>query len=309
MMRTAEIRGLWLGLLGVVMFSLTLPMTRLATGTSELPQLGGGFIAFGRAALAGLLSLAFLAATRARRPAPGDWGLIALTTAGAVFGFPLCMTIAMRHVESVHASVMLGVLPLATALAGALMQRQRPSAGFWACAALGSGLVVAFALLRPGGGHAGPQWADLLLLVAMLWAALSYVSGARLAGRMRADHTICWALVLALPLSLPATLWTWPDTPVAPSAWAGFLYVAVFSMWIGFFAWYRGLALGGPVRVSQVQLVHPFLSMVFSVPLLGEHLEPLTLAFGLAVIATVVAGRRMPVRPAPATDSAQGPST
>ena len=135
---TDEVRGLWLGLIGVLIFSLTLPMTRLAVGSPDAPQLSGWFVAFGRAAVAGILSLFFLAFTRAPRPAPGDWPLVLAIAAGAVFGFPLFTSVAMRHVEAVHASVMLGVLPLATALVGAWANRQRPSAGFWACAALGS---------------------------------------------------------------------------------------------------------------------------------------------------------------------------
>jgi drug/metabolite transporter (DMT)-like permease len=203
----------------------------------------------------------------------------------------------MRHVEAVHASVIVGVLPLATALVGALLHRQRPSAGFWVCAALGSALVIAYAVLRSGNGLR-LHLADVLLLAAMACAAVGYAWGARLSQRMRAEHVICWALVLSMPLTVPFTIASWPDAPMPASAWAAFGYVAVFSMWIGFFAWYRGLALGGTVRVSQVQLVQPFLSMVFAVPLLGERLDAQTLAFALAVIATVFAGKKMPVRPA-----------
>jgi drug/metabolite transporter (DMT)-like permease len=201
----------------------------------------------------------------------------------------------MRHVEAVHASVILGVLPLATALVGAWVHRQRPSAGFWVCAALGSALVMGFAVLKSGSAGLSIHWADGLLLAAMAWGALAYVAGAKLSGRLRADHVICWALVVSLPVTAPATLFTWPAHTIADHAWWGFAYVAVFSMWIGFFAWYRGLALGGTVRVSQVQLVQPFFSMLLAVPLLGETLDALTLGFGLAVIATVFIGKKMPV--------------
>ena len=293
-MKPEEIRGLWLGLVGVTVFALTLPMTRLAVGTPEQPLLSGAFIALGRATVAALLSAALLLATRAPRPRRADWWPLAVTSAGVVFGFPLFTSVAMRYVEAVHASVILGVLPLATALVGALLHRQRPSIGFWCCAALGSGLVVAYSLLRSGQGlHL--HLADLLLLVAMAWAAIGYAWGARLSQHMRAEHVICWALVIALPITLPLTLWTRPTTAIPASAWWGFAYVAVFSMWIGFFAWYRGLALGGTVRVSQVQLVQPFLSMLFAVPLLGERLDVLTLGFGVAVIVTVFLGKGMPV--------------
>ncbi|MDB5900219.1 MAG: putative transporter [Ramlibacter sp.] len=287
--------GLWLGFLGVAIFALTLPMTRLAVGTPESPLMSGVFIAMGRAAVAAALSALFLLATRAPWPRRADWWPLLLTCAGVVFGFPLFTSLAMRHVEAVHASVIVGVLPLATALVGALLHRQRPSLGFWLCAALGSGLVVAYAVLRAGGGlrlHV----ADVLLLAGMACAAVGYGYGARLSQRMRAEHVICWALVIAWPLTLPLAWWSRPLTVLPASAWWAFGYVALFSMWIGFFAWYRGLALGGTVRVSQVQLVQPFLSMLFAVPLLGERLDAQTLAFGIAVIATVFAGKKMPVR-------------
>lgn len=287
--------GLWLGFLGVVIFSLTLPMTRLATGSALDPQLSGWFIAMGRAAVAGGLSAVWLLAVRAPLPAREDWRLIGLTALGAVFGFPLFTSLAMRHVESVHASVMLGILPLSTAAIAARVHRQRPSLGFWLCASAGSALVVVFTLLRSGASGLSLHWADLLLLAGMGWAALSYVSGARLSARMPAEQVICWALVLSLPLSLPAAVWSSPDSPIRLPAWCGFAYVSVFSMWIGFFAWYRGLAWGGTLRVSQIQQLQPFLSMLLSVPLLGEQLDVLTLGFSVAVMATVALGKKMPI--------------
>lgn len=295
-MKPDEIKGLWLGLLGVTIFALTLPMTRLAVGTPEAPQMSGVFIALGRAVVAAGLSALFLLATRAPWPQRADWWPLAITAAGVVFGFPLFTSVAMRYVEAVHASVIVGVLPLATAAVGALLHRQRPSAGFWICAAIGSALVVGFALLRSGSTDIALHPADALLLAAMGCAAVGYGYGARLSQRMRAEHVICWALVIALPITLPATLITRPQGDLQASAWWGFAYVAVFSMWLGFFAWYRGLALGGTVRVSQVQLVQPFLGMLFAVPLLGERLDAVTVGFALAVIATVFVGKKMPVR-------------
>ena len=294
-MKPDEIKGLWLGALGVAIFALTLPMTRLAVGTPEAPQMSGLFIALGRAVVAAGLSAVFLLATRAPFPRREDWWPLAVTAGGVVFGFPLFTSIAMRYVEAVHAAVIIGALPLATAAVGALLHRQRPSAGFWLCAAAGSALVVAFAILRSGSDGLSISPADLLLLAAVLCAAVGYGYGARLSQRMRAEHVICWALLLSLPLTLPLAALSWPTGAIKASAWWGFGYVAVFSMWLGFFAWYRGLALGGTVRVSQVQLVQPFLSMLFSVPLLGEHLDLQTVMFALAVIATVFIGKKMPV--------------
>lgn len=292
-----ETRGLWLGLLGVVIFAMTLPMTRLAVGDSGDPQLPPLFVTAGRAAFAGLLSIGYLAFTRAPRPTRAQLVPLAVCAAGTVIGFPLFLALALREVDAMHAAVVTGVLPLATAIAAAWSLGQRPSNGFWACAALGCALVLAFAALR-GSGRLGP--ADGLLLLAVASAAVGYVAGARMSSQLRAEQVICWVLVLSLPLTAPLAWASWPVEPVRASAWLGFGYVTLFSMWLGFFAWYRGLALGGTVRVSQVQLVQPFLALLFTVPVLGERLDAATVVFSLAVIATVFVGRRMPadVRPA-----------
>jgi drug/metabolite transporter (DMT)-like permease len=295
-----ETKGLWLGLIGVLLFSATLPMTKLATGSFDAPQLSPVFVTFGRAALAGILSIFYLAFSRSPIPKKDQWGALFFTGLCVIIGFPLFMAMGLRHVESVHASVIMGILPLATAAIGSLWLGQRPSVGFWACAVAGSVLVMAFVLLRASPSSSqvagmGANWADLLLLLAVLSAACGYVSGAQLTPSLGAERVICWVLVISLPLTVPMMLINWPPLPVRPSAWLGFGYVTLFSMWIGFFAWYRGLALGGTVRVSQVQLVQPFFSMLFSVPLLGESLDLVTVGFALAVIATVFIGKRMPV--------------
>ena len=288
-------RGLWLGLLGVVLFAATLPMTKLATGSAGSPELSPAFVTFGRAAVAGVLSLLYLAATRSPLPKGRQWGALVFTALGIVVGFPLFMAMGLRHVESIHASVVTGILPLATAAVASVWLRQRPSLGFWVCAIAGSALVAAFVVVRPGGTSSGAQLADLLLLLALLSAAFGYVSGGQLTQQLGAERVICWVLVISLPLTVPVSLLYWPEGPVKVSAWGGFAYLSLFSMWLGFFAWYRGLALGGTVRVSQVQLVQPFLALLFAVPLLGETLEPMTVFFSLAVIATVFLGKRMPV--------------
>ncbi|MDO8756195.1 MAG: EamA family transporter, partial [Polaromonas sp.] len=207
-------KGLWLGLLGIVIFAVTLPMTRLAVGTPEAPQMSGLFIALGRAVVAAALSAVFLLATRAPLPQRQNWLPLAITAGGVVFGFPLFTSIAMRYVEAMHASVIVGVLPLATAAVGALLHRQRPSAGFWLCAALGSALVVVFAVLRSGrAAGLSIHFADLLLLAGMLCAAVGYGYGARLSQHMQAEHVICWALLISLPLTLPLALLSWPEAP------------------------------------------------------------------------------------------------
>ncbi|WP_326535942.1 DMT family transporter [Pseudorhodoferax sp.] len=290
-----ETLGLWLGVLGVALFAITLPMTRLATGTAAAPQLSPWFVTLGRAALAGVLSVVFLLAARSPRPQRRHLQPLAMAVLGNVIGYPLLLAYALRVVSASHAAVITALLPLATAAIAAWVMRQRAPLGFWLCAAAGSVLVVAFSLLRAQqhGGGFGLEWADLLLVLAVVAASLGYVYGAKVTPELGAERVICWVCVLALPITLPPLLWLWPTTPVAPSAWAGFVYVGVFSMWIGFFAWYRGLALGGAMRVSQTQLLQPFLSILAAVPLLGETLDTVTLGFAAAVVATVVLGKNL----------------
>lgn len=291
----SERKGLWLGLVGVTIFAMTTPMTRLAVGSLADPQLPPLFVTAGRAALAAVLSAVYLLLTRAHLPQARHWVPLLVSAAGTVIGFPLFLGLALRQVDAMHAAVVTGLLPLATAVVAALALRQRPSGGFWACALLGFALVVGFAL-QAGGGVSG---ADLLLLLAVASAALGYVAGARLSTEWSAEHVICWVLVISMPLTWPLAWQARPTQAVSASAWAGFAYVTVFSMWIGFFAWYRGLALGGTMRVSQVQLVQPFLSLLFAVPILGERLSATTLLFSLAVIATVFMGKKMPTHVLP----------
>lgn len=286
----ATTRGLAWGALGVLIFALTLPMTRLAVGDAADPQLPPGFVTAGRAAVAGLLSLVYLRLTGAGLPPRRVWPALAASALGTVVGFPLFLALALRDVEAMHAAVVTGVLPLATAVAGALAMRQRPSAGFWAAALAGCALVLGYAAWQGSGRLTA---ADGLLLLAVLSAAAGYVAGARAGAELSAPQVICWVLVGSLPLTLPVALWLWPAAPVRASAWAGFGYAAVFSMWLGFFAWYRGLVLGGVVRVSQVQLLQPFLALIAAALLLGERLDAATLVFAAAVLAVVFLGKRM----------------
>ena len=285
-------KGFLLGILGVLIFAMTLPMTRLAVGDAGAPQLPPGFVTAGRAAGAGLLSIVYLLAVRAAWPSRRHLPALAVCALGTVVGFPLFLALALRHVDAMHAAVVTGVLPLGTAVVAALALRQRPSTGFWACALLGCALVLAFAAWA-GSGRLGT--ADALLLAAVASASIGYVAGARVSVALPAPQVICWVLVLSLPLTAPVALWLWPQVPASGGAWLGFGYVTLFSMWLGFFAWYRGLALGGVMRVSQVQLLQPFLALLFAVPVLGERLRPTTLVFSLAIIAVVYLGRYMPV--------------
>ena len=294
-----ENQGLWLGLLGVVIFALTLPMTRLATGTVDAPQLSPWFVTWGRAAMAGGLSAMYLLVVRAPWPLAKQRGPLYLSLAGNAIGYPLLLGWALRHVTASHAAVITALLPLATAAAAAWLMHQRARLGFWLFAGLGSALVAAYSVLRAAQmGHGfGLTWADTLLLGAVVAASLGYVAGAKVTASLGAEKVISWVCVMALPITLPGAWLTWPEQPIAPMAWLGLLYVGVFSMWAGFFAWFRGLSLGGPLRVSQTQLLQPFISILAAVPLLGESLDTMTLGFALLVVLTVFMGRRM-ARPA-----------
>ncbi len=297
---SAETQGLWLGLLGVAIFALTLPMTRLATGTVEAPQLSPWFVTWGRAALAGLLSIAYLLITRAPRPTPAQRDPLLLSLAGNVIGYPLLLGWALRHVTASHAAVITALLPLATAAAAAWLMHQRARLGFWVFAGLGSVLVAVYSVLRAVQiGHGfGLAWADTLLLGAVVAASLGYVAGAQVTASLGAEKVISWVCVMALPITLPGAWLTWPTRPIAATSWLALLYVGVFSMWAGFFAWFRGLSMGGALRVSQTQLLQPFMSILAAVPLLGESLDAITLGFALLVVLTVFMGRRMANAPA-----------
>ena len=291
MTKRDETRGLWFGLLGVTIFAMTVSMTRLAVGPASDPQLPPVFVTAGRAAFAGMLSVLYLYFTRAPRVLRRHLPALFASALGTVVGFPLFLSLALRDVDAMHAAVVTGLMPLTTAIGAALYFRQRPSNGFWVCALIGSAMVVSFAAYQGSGSLSA---ADGLLLLAVLSTSVGYVAGARVAAELPAQQVICWVLVISLPFTVPTMLATWPVFPVRASAWGGFAYVTLFSMWLGFFAWYHGLALGGAVRVSQVQLVQPFLALLFAVPVLGEKLEPVTVLFSLAVIAVVFAGKKMP---------------
>ena len=287
--------GLWLGFVGVFVFGLTLPMTRLATGTADAPQLSPWFVTWARAVLAGGLSIVYLLLTRSPVPAREHRVALALTLLGNVIGYPLLLGWALREVTASHAAVITALLPLVTAAAAAWLLHQRARLGFWLFAALGSALVALYSLLRAHQqGHGfGLSHADLLLVGAVVAASVGYVAGAKVTPALGAERVISWVCVMALPLTVPGALLTWPEQPIALSAWLALAYVGVFSMWAGFFAWFRGLALGGALRVSQMLLLQPFISIVAAVPLLGESLDAMTIGFALAVVATVFMGRRM----------------
>jgi drug/metabolite transporter (DMT)-like permease len=289
--RDTEARGFAWGLLGVAVFGLTLPFTRLAVaGLDPL------FVALGRAVLAALPAGLALAAMRTPFPPAGLRSRLVLAAVGVVVGFPVAATFAMTTAPASHGAVVLGLLPLATALAGTLRGGERPSPAFWAWAAAGSAVVVAFAL-RAGGG--GLSQADAWLALAVVFAAFGYAEGAVVARSIGGWQTISWILVLSAPALLPVVVWLAATTGIAradASAWIGFVYVGLGSMFLGFLAWYRGLALGGTARVGQTQLLQGFFTLAGGWAVAGEGVEPESLLFLAAVVAIVALGRRAAVQ-------------
>jgi len=281
----AENLGLTFGFVAVALFAGSLPATRLA-----VESLDANFVTAARAAIAGLIALPVLLA--ARRPPPWrDLPKLALAALCLVAGFPGFTALALRALPASHGGVVLGAMPLATAAFAALVDRDRPSPAFWACSGLGAALVVGFALSR-GGGALRP--ADALLLAAVASAAAGYTWSAQLSRRMSARDVVSWIVVLSLPISLPLSL-LWRPTDLgaaAPAAWAGLAYVGVVSMYLGYFAWNAGLALSGVARVSQVQLLQPFLTFAIAAALLGERTDAETGICAVAVFALVLASRR-----------------
>ncbi|KAA2242071.1 DMT family transporter [Salinarimonas soli] len=278
----------WLhGFLGVVIFSASLPATRVAV--LELDPL---FLTFARAAIAGGLGLALLLVLRERRPDRRDLGPLAVVALGVVVGFPLLTALALRYVTSAHAIVFIGLLPLSTAIFGVLRGGERPRPVFWLFAGLGSALVAGYAIGQ--GERGGALVGDLLMIAAILVCGLGYAEGARLSRTLGGWQVISWALVLSLPLMLPLALATAPASfaGVGWPALGALAYVSLFSMLVGFVFWYRGLAEGGIAAVGQLQLLQPFLGLALAGALLGEPVGWGLVAVAAGVVACVAGAKR-----------------
>lgn len=286
--------------IGVAMFSLSAPTTKLVLGDSSTL-----FTAAGRGAIAGVVAGVLLLAGRAPAPNRDLWPRLTVVALGVVIGFPLLTAWGLQSVPSAHGAIVIALLPLATVGLGSLLTGERPSASYWTCSAVGVGAVTAFVAVN---GHGTVQFGDLLLGLAVLAAACGYAYGAVLSSRMPGWQVICWALVALLPVTLPLTAigLGGAGAPDRASSWLAFVYTAVGSQLVGFFFWYRGLARAGIARAGQVQLVQPMLSLVWAWPLVGEPLTAPAVATALVVFAAVAVGRRTAVRrtvgapPAPA---------
>ncbi len=284
-----EHKGLAYGFLAVSAFAMTLPATQLA-----IPYFDPLFIGLGRAVVAAMLAALLLIVLKQRLPSVAQLKKLSVVALGVVVGFPLLSTWAMTSLGAAHGGVILGTLPLVTAVIAVLISSERPGATFWLASVLGCALVISYSLLQ-GGGTLTPG--DGVLLAAMLLAAVGYATGGTLAKELGGWQVICWALVIALPFIVWPVITHLPETNIAvPStAWIAFFYLALMSQLIAFFLWNTGLAMGGVARVSQVQLMQPFITIVASFFLLGERIDLTTLMFAGAVVSVVMVGNRVKV--------------
>ena len=274
------------GFLGVLIFSGSLPATRLAVqGMSPF------FLTFMRASVAGVLAIALLLLFRQKLPQRNQVFSLIIVAAGVVIGFPLLTAIALQHITSSHSVVFLGLLPLATAVFGVIRAGERPRLPFWIFSALGSLLVGGYALSQ---NASVSLFGDLLMLASVLVCGLGYAEGARLSRELGGWQVICWALIISLPLMLMAACVTMPENinAITIKSWLALGYVSLFSMLIGFIFWYKGLATGGITAVSQLQLLQPFFGLGLSALLLSETVSPLMLLVTLGIILSVIGSRR-----------------
>ena len=312
-----------LGVLAVALFGATLPITRWTLAQGEAgATLSPLFVTFSRVVLAAAISALCLLALRARWPTRQEWGPLAVAAAGNAVLYPLSLALALREQSAAHVAVITALLPLSTAAAAAVAavaaMKATAAAGatpgttagvspdasvsaaspasrghrrFWICAVASAALVIWFSLRRSGQPFTFVA-DDLIVAGGVLAASVGYVQGAKVTRSMGAERVICWVTLLTLPVSVPMTLLTWPSEPVPTAAWGGLAYLGLVSMWAAFFAWYRALDWGGPLKVSQTQAFQPFFSIALAWPLLGERPDMLTLGFAAAVVALVVLGTR-----------------
>jgi len=285
-----ESKGMILGFLGVVAFGLTLPATRFV-----VPYFDPIFIGLGRAVIASVIAAFILIATKQSKPTREQLIQLSIVALGVVLGFPVLTAWAMETVPASHGGVVLGILPLATAVAAVIVSKEKPSVGFWIFSLIGSIVVVTYSLLQ---GFGSFQLGDLLLVGAIISAGLGYALGGKLSKELGGWQVICWALVISFPFIIfPA----WMQAPeedfsnLPLNVLLSFLYLALVSQLFGFFLWNKGLALGGIARVSQTQLIQPFVTLLASAFLINETVNLQTIIFAVLVVSIVAIGKKMPV--------------
>ena len=291
-----ENKGFIYGFVGILIFSLTPVATKIALGSSN-NELSAEFITFGRSAVAGFLALLYLLSFKKKIPQKSDLMNFSIIALCLTIGFPLSLSYGLIYSTSIHAGVILAFLPLATAIFASFYFKQRASISFWLCALTGSIIIIIYILIHNQNVNTNFKIShyDILFCIAVIAAAIGYNFGAKLTKSMLSADVISWALVLALPVHFTLAIYYFPKTEINIISWLAFLYVAIFSQWIGFFAWYKGLDIGGAVRVSQIQLLMPFFTFAFSIYLLGETLDFLTIIFSIAIILLIYLSRKMAI--------------
>ncbi|MGE0060646.1 MAG: DMT family transporter [Xanthobacteraceae bacterium] len=291
MMTSREKLGLALGFAGVVLFGGTLPATRLAVVSFD-----PFFLSAARAAIAGVLGLATLIVTRRRWPPRQIMIELIVTGVFTIVGFPVLIGFAMLTVPASHGGVVLGIMPLATAVCAVWLTHERPSNGFWIASTIGGAIVLGFVFWRAGGFAV--EIGDLYLLGVVAVGALGYTMSGRLSAVLPGWEVISWQVAIFLPLTVAASLWWWPAPEVVPtaSALAGLVYVSLVSMFFAFFVFNAAMAYAGVSRIGQMSLLQPFVIVALSIPVNGEPFEPGTILFAAAVVATVMIGQRMRVK-------------
>ncbi|PVZ71797.1 DMT family transporter [Pelagibaculum spongiae] len=285
-----ESKGMMYGVLAVSAFSLTLPATR-----HIIEFFNPVFLGLGRAVVAALIAGGILIFTGQSWPSKQQLVQLILIALGVVIGFPVLSAVAMQYVAASHGGVVLGLLPLTTTLFAVLITAERPSTGFWLMAILGSLLVVAFSLIKGGGSL---HLADFALLGSIIFAGVGYAVGGKLSRQLGGWQVICWALVIALPFIVIPSGYYFPENPelIPLEAWLSFLYLALVSQLFGLFLWNKGLAIGGISRVSQTQLLQPFITLIASAIMLSEVLELQTILFAMATGLVVFFGKKSAIR-------------
>lgn len=282
--------GYLLAFIGIFIFALTMPVTRFVVSGEGSHSVSPMFTTFFRGLIAGVCSVGYLYWRKALTFPRAQLGALVVSAAGTVVGFPLLLSLGLVNATAVQGAVVTGFLPLATAVMMSIYLGKRQTWAFWICALAGFCLILAFSGLQDDIGF---RLSDLYLMLAVFSASAGYVAGAKVSQALSPSEAICWVLIVSLPLCMPVTLLTWPEQPLSPLAWLGLGYLGLFSMWLGFFAWYKGMILAGAMAASQVQLLQPFIALLLSALLLGEHLTLSTGLFALALIATLLISKRV----------------
>ncbi|OUS00215.1 EamA family transporter [Halobacteriovorax marinus] len=286
---TNEMKSLIYGIIGVLCFGITLPVTRYIS-----PSFDPFFIGSARAFIAGLTAIVVLFLLKAVKPTKAQIRPLLVVTFGAVLGFPVMASFAMKYVPASHGGVVVGLLPMVTAIFGTMITKDKPSFWFWVTSVIGSILIVSFTLLK-GGGHF--QIGDIALFIAVLCAAIGYAVGGTLSKEMGGKYVICWATIFALPFVLYPAITLFPSDPtsIAIEHWVGLIYLSLISQLFAFFFWYKALAMGGIARISQLQLTQPVITLSISALFIGELIGLQTIVFAFLIIIVVTINKKMPI--------------